>query len=196
MSKDDPWGRGKNGSWIQTKTGKRFFVLSPEPEDFDIEDIAHALSNQCRFTGHVNYFYSVAEHSLRVCSLLMQWHPEDTQLAFDGLMHDASEAYLPDLARPIKQLPEFTFYRDIEDSLAKHIAVRFGSTHPIPAEVHRADSVLLGTEARDLMYPVVDNWHLRYELLDEPVDPWTPGEAKGRFLARYRHLMKAMGRTL
>lgn len=82
--------------WIQTFTGKQFWPLTPKAEDVCIEDIAHALAFKCRFGGHCKTFYSVAEHSCRVAEILRPEH----QLI--GLLHDAAEAYLPDVAAPIK----------------------------------------------------------------------------------------------
>src|SRR5208282_36416 len=85
--------------YIETYSGKRFNLLLPQ--EFDLTDIAHALANNCRYTGHVRQRYSVAEHSVLV-SLIM----EDQQLGnpFEGLMHDAHEAYIGDMASPWKRL--------------------------------------------------------------------------------------------
>ena len=85
------------GDWIQTMSGVIFYPLDPRPEEIRIEDIAHALSHQCRFAGHCREFYSVAEHSVRVSRELPQ------EFMLWGLLHDASEAYLVDLPRPIKR---------------------------------------------------------------------------------------------
>src|SRR5690348_18006267 len=105
---------------IHTFTGRTFCPLDPKPEDIDIQDIAHALSCQCRFTGHSRKFYSVAEHCVRV-SLLVS---PDLQLA--ALLHDASEAYLSDVARPIKRLPAMAEYRRTEEALQRQIYLCFG----------------------------------------------------------------------
>lgn len=188
MHESDPWGKPRIGDWLQTRSGKKFFPLDPSPEDIDIEDIAHALSNQCRFTGHVKAYYSIAEHSVRVANYILDNYPGRLEDAFAGLMHDASEAYLSDLSRPIKQLPQFKFYRDVEDNLMRRIAERFEFEYPLSAIVHEADSSLLGTEARDLMSPVVDDWHLKYKLLDEKIDPWTSEYSKRLFLTHFRAL--------
>src|SRR5271165_7548492 len=87
----------RKGDWIQTYTGRVMYPLDPRPEEINIIDIAHALSNLCRFTGHVRTFYSVAEHSVRVSQ---HCDPKD---ALWGLLHDASEAYLADMSRPMKR---------------------------------------------------------------------------------------------
>jgi hypothetical protein len=84
------------GPYIVTYTGRRFHFLDPKIDEISIEDIAHALSNVCRFTGHTKRFYSVAEHSCLVSALC------DNRL--EGLLHDASEAYMSDLSSPLKML--------------------------------------------------------------------------------------------
>lgn len=88
--------------WIQTYTGRRFFPLEPNPADVDIRDIAHALALETRFGGHSRVFYSVAEHCVRVS------HEVEPPHALWGLLHDAAEAYLADVPRPVKaNWPEF-----------------------------------------------------------------------------------------
>lgn len=104
--------------WIQTFLGKPFWPLSPRPEDIDIRDIAHALAMTCRFTGHSQKFYSVAEHSVRVSRIV------PAQFALHGLLHDASEAYLCDLSRPIKHGSTLgAEYCRIEDNLMQAVCV-------------------------------------------------------------------------
>src|SRR6266516_6511979 len=116
---------------IITHTGKWFDVFNPKHEDVDLEDIAHSESMQCRFTGHTKQFYSVAQHSV----LVSQNCPSEYALA--GLMHDASEAYLSDIARPIKKHPDFgPFYLKVEDGLTAAIMKAFDLTKDIPDKVH------------------------------------------------------------
>src|SRR5271156_4912831 len=91
----ETWPNSSSDSaWIQTFTGKKFYPFNPKPQDIDIRDIAHALSNICRFTGHTKRFYSVAEHSRNVAKLV------PAHMKLQALLHDASEAYLCDIARP------------------------------------------------------------------------------------------------
>lgn len=137
----------RKGDFIFTFTGKRFYPIDPRPEEIDIRDIAHALSMQCRYTGHVSRFLSVAEHSLGVASLL----PQELKLA--GLMHDASEAYLADIARPIKHCSDFgDLYRVAEHRLMGCIAEKFGLDfdHPL---IKEADDAMIYVEANALMPP-------------------------------------------
>lgn len=167
----------KTTDWIQTYTGRRFSVLEPDPAAVDIVDIAHSLSLLCRFNGHCATFYSVAEHSTRV-SLLVP--AED---AGWGLLHDAAEAYVSDLPRPIKrQLPTFD---GLEEGVLRAIGDAFGLAWPPPASVWRADDRLLVTEARDLMGPPPEPWKLQVAPLAERIEPVGPAEARAAFLTRF-----------
>lgn len=123
---------------IRTSTGKYINVFDPRPQDICIEDIAHSLSNQCRFGGHLNFFYTVAQHSLFTASICS---PKNK---LSALMHDASEAYLLDMPSPIKAaLPE---YKNIEHNLMLAISYRFGFDYPKPEEVTEADELMLKWE--------------------------------------------------
>lgn len=170
-------------SWIQTFTGKHFYPMSPRVEDIDIADVAHSLSLQCRFNGHCREFYSVAEHSVRVSRVL----PVERGLALWGLLHDAAEAYLSDLPRPVKmQVPLF---EQAEDRLLEVIVRHFGLTEfPMPPEVKRADDTLLATECRDLLCPTDDPWRIDVEPLAARIEPVGPQQAERMFLERFREL--------
>jgi len=166
--------------WIQTCSGRAFRPLDPDPAGLDIRDIAHSLALQCRFNGHCRAFYSVAEHSVRVSRAVPPEH------ALWGLLHDATEAYLSDLPRPIKvQLPG---YRAAEDRLMAFVAAHFGLPWPMPAAVHEADHVLLATEQRDLMGPPPAPWGLPAAPLPERIVPLPWEAAERAFLARFAEL--------
>lgn len=129
--------------WIETYTGKKLFFLNPHPDDIVIDDIAHALSNQCRFSGHCKEFYSVAEHSVYVSKLL------ESKYKLAGLFHDAAEAYICDIPRPLKALlPE---YMEVEDILMQSISDKFEFEYPLYKEVKWADIAQLQVEADHLM---------------------------------------------
>lgn len=116
---------------IRTFSGKIFNVFDPDPDLICIEDIAHALSNLCRFGGHTYDFYSVAEHSYRVSAEV----PDALKL--QALLHDASEAYLVDMPSPIKYyMPQ---YCRLEDRLMSVIAGKFGFEYPLSDIVKKAD---------------------------------------------------------
>lgn len=177
-------------SCIETFTGECFQPLSPILETIWLEDIAHALSNQCRFSGHVREHYSVAEHSVRVSLLLAEWG-EDEDVQLWGLMHDASEAYLVDLPTPLKDDPAIgDGYRAAERALMRAICMRFGLPETQPDPVRVADAVLLATETRDLMPCRPAHWKnlVTVKALAERISPWSPRRAERQFLKRFRKL--------
>lgn len=178
-------------SWIQTYTGQRFWPLDPRPEQVEIRDIAHALSLACRFNGHCLAFYSVAEHSVRVSRVVTERHPADDRLALWGLLHDAAEAYVGDLPRPVKA--EAPWFRETEDRILRVIMESFSLPWPMPAPVREADDILLATEARDLMAPPPADWGLGVQPLAEPIIPLPPTEAEALFLDRFQELRPCGG---
>ena len=132
-----------NTHCMQTHTGRVVDLTRFCEDDIVVDDIAHALSQIIRFTGHARAPYTVAQHSLIVAELV----PPEHRLW--ALVHDASEAYLGDVSSPLKSLlPD---YREIEERFQKIIAGRFGLPWPIPPEVKHADRVALMAEKRDLL---------------------------------------------
>lgn len=177
------------GDWIQVYTGGRFYPLDPRLEEIHIEDIAHALAHQCRFSGHVREFWSVAQHSTLVS------HHCDPTHALWGLLHDAAEAYLVDLPRPVKQslrAAGITVFDALEQQIMEAVCARFGLTMPQPQSVDTADVLLLVTEARDLMAPLAPGWqHTEangFRALPERLIPVGPAEAEAMFLERFEEL--------
>jgi hypothetical protein len=168
------------GDWSLLFTGRQFWPLSPRVEDIDIDDIAHALSNLCRFGGHCRQFYSVAQHSVLVSRLVPR------HLAFIGLMHDATEAYIGDMVRPLKY--SLSQFLEIEEAVWRVIARRFDLPFHVPPQVKEADDVALVTERRDLMVPSSKSWTVQAEPAKETIIPLGPAEAKEEFIQRYRHL--------
>jgi len=171
------------GNWIQTYSGRQFFPMDPRPEDIDPVDIAHALSNVCRFTGHVSGFYSVAQHSV----LISERVPEEDALW--GLLHDASEAYIADVARPVKRSEEMLPYREVERKLMLAVCLRFCLPIEMPASVAEADHRMLWTEKRDLMADEPAPWGDPVEPYRIPVTPWAPQDAKKAFESRLEELL-------
>ena len=169
-------------SSITTFSGIRFWPLLPNPADILIADIAHALAHQCRFGGHASKFYSVAEHSVHVSRIC------PVQDTLWGLLHDASEAYLVDLPRPLKLLPEFAVYREAERRLQRAVAVRFGLPPDQPASVTEADDTMLWIEAHSLLgsmpFEAVRDTRPPFEI----TEPLLPGEAERLFLKRFKEL--------
>jgi len=139
--------------YIETATGKHYHFLSPKPEDIDIEDIAVALANKCRFGGH-SRFFSVAEHSVCVAYRL----PKELRLA--GLLHDAAEAYLGDIPSPIKHvLPD---YQHLERLNEYAIEEKFGIELNVfeRAQIKFADVEALCTEAHFLIPSQGKTWSM------------------------------------
>lgn len=167
---------------IQTASGRYANLVAPLPHHINIGDIAHALSNICRFGGHTREFYSVAQHSVLVSRFVPPEH------ALPALLHDAPEAYVGDVILPLKRLlPD---YRAIEASIWRVIASNFGLPVDLPRCVKRADLVLLATERRDLMNEQDTPWTVLDGVvpLPEPIDPWTPSHARAEFVMRYWEL--------
>ena len=173
-------------AWIETVSGRKFTFLSPKDEDIDINDIAHALSMTCRYSGHVRQFYSVAEHSY-LASFLVP--PED---ALGALLHDASEAYITDVASPIKS--HLHNYKKLEDTIMQAIANKYGFTYPVSAAIKKADVAMLSTEAHWLMPGKGDNWTF-WNGVERPdiyigIKPscLSPEQAKKYFIERFNIL--------
>jgi len=176
----------RQGDWMQTFTGRQFWPLDPRPEEIFIEDIAHALSLQCRYGGHTKVFYSVAEHSWRVSAVC------DSCNALWGLLHDAAEAYLIDLPRPIKRFSALgNEYRQIKARLMATVCERFGLLLQEPLDVRRTDDFMLQWEARDLMAPHPAPWIGEDALLPTGrIEPMPPHIAEAAFLDRFKELCR------
>lgn len=174
--------------WIGTYTGKAFSVMHPEMSQADITiyDIAHSLALSCRWTGHVRRHYSVAQHSVLVSKWLKQ-HDWDATTQLLGLMHDASEAYISDVSRPVKE--ELANYKEIEGRLMDVILSRFNLPQMIEA-IKVADDALLVTEWRDLMRRNARKWDYKPKAPAqvERISPWWPSRAEFQFLWTYGKL--------
>jgi hypothetical protein len=165
---------------ILTLSGIYFPFLNPKAEHVRISDIAHALSMTCRWGGHARRFYSVAEHCVRVS------HVCELESPRWGLLHDGAEAYLPDLASPIKRC--LSSYQALEVGIQTAICVRFGLDLVEPESVKRADKLLLVTEGRDVAAPSWPWWHYEVMPMASRIVPWTQESAKDRFLERFAKL--------
>lgn len=168
---------------ILTVSGHYFNFIDTADNRVRVGDIAHALSHVCRFAGHTREFYSVAQHSV-LASFIVP--PED---ALAALFHDATEAYIGDVARPLKNLlPD---YRAIEARLHADIFAKLGLPPELPPSVKHADLVLLATEQRDLMPAHDDEWTLIAGIVPqaETIVPWSPDVAKTMFKNRFLELI-------
>lgn len=175
-----------SGPTILTASGRYVNPLELAAGDVCLEDVAHALANQCRYSGHTRVFYSVAEHSVRVARHLLE-QQQPPGLALWGLLHDAAEAYLVDLPRPLKHEPTFgPVYRRAEARAMLAVCDHFDLPPEEPGPVKDADLVLLATERRDLLPPAGD-WAVLDGVtpLPDRIVPWPPAEARQRFQATY-----------
>lgn len=168
------------GDWIQTFTGKCFYPLNPRPEDICIEDIAHNLSNLCRFGGSCTSFYSVAEHSYHVSTIVPKEH------ALCALLHDAPEAYILDVPTPLKKY--LTNYQEMEDRIWKVISEVFQLPLELPKEVKEADYAVLLTEKACLMNSCSQAWAERGSPAKIAISCFSPFFSEVYFLSYYRKL--------
>lgn len=163
--------------WILTFSGIAFNLLEPRVEDINLTDIAHSLSMQCRFVGHCRRFYSVAEHSVNVSRNVSR-----NSKAW-GLLHDASEAYIADMSKPLKLYSRLgVTYQEIEERLMRAICERFDLPFTQPEEVTEADKRMLMTEKRDLLSESPIPWDNVGEPYPERIKCYTPTEAEMLFL--------------
>lgn len=171
-----------NEPWIQTFSGQRFQPLNPMSSTINIIDIAHSLSQQCRFTGHTKEFYSVAQHCVLVSYLC------DYADRLHGLLHDASEYVICDFSSPLKKSGKFNYYIEVEKKIQDAIYDKFGLTTQEPKSVKMADMILLATEARDLLPVKRDDWKLTVSPAPFTIVPLPPVEAEKLYLDRFYEL--------
>lgn len=144
----------RRGDWMITFTGRRFWPLDPSADDVDFRDIGHALSLICRYGGHVRRFYSVAEHSALLARYFLD--REMVGAARWALIHDAPEAYVGDIIRPIKHELDGGGLDGIETQVAQVIIAALSPDLwdlDDVAAVHAADSRIIANEARELFRP-------------------------------------------
>ena len=162
--------KATNPNAILIHSGVLFDVFNPKKEDINIIDIAHGLSNICRYGGHSPKFYSVAQHSV-LCSL----QDGTLQEQLECLLHDSTETVVGDLPTPIKKnMPE---YVKIEDNLMSIISEKFNLSFPLTENTHRVDRLILEFEYKNF-----------FEEPNEDFEFWKPEEAKSKFLNRFYEL--------
>lgn len=176
-------------AWIITFSGKKFYHLAPTPDMVDIGDIAHSLSMLCRWTGHTRFHYSVAQHSVYASKIC------PPEIAFAILMHDASEAYLGDMNRPLKHFTAAgPAYLKIEEKVEEVIFKKFGVPFPLPAAVKEFDTRMLYTEKAQLMTVTeatkyeAKKWGQDETVANIRIERWTPKQAEKSFLRRFHEL--------
>lgn len=172
---------------MQTFSGARYYPMDPRAEDIHPEDIAHALGMLCRYGGHVREFYSVAEH----CVLMS--HAVPAEDALHALLHDATEAYVVDVPRPVKRY--LTNYKDIENRVWGAISTRFGVSPVLPASVLAADNRIILNEKAVLLLDSESEWpgFEKLKPLDITIRAWSPARARLEYIDRLYDLLDAKG---
>jgi len=180
--------------WIQTFTGRRFYPLAPRASDVDVCDIAHALAMKCRFTGHCRPFYSVAQHSVCV-GRWVDGAGLNPRMGMIGLLHDAAEAYLPDVARPIK--PLWPGFAEREAAVLAAVHEALGVALPDEAEraaIKEADGLMMATEgAKFFPAELWRGWDVPHSAETWfVIEPMSPQAAELEFLREYVRLSDAL----
>lgn len=171
-------------SFIETYTGRPFYPLRPRVEDVCVLDIAHHLSNQCRYSGATEHFYSTAQHCCLLADFVMRVRKGTALDGLEILMHDGAEAYLVDVPRPIKQfLPD---YRKWDHTLTLTIREWLGlKDRPLPTWQDELDSRIIVDERLQVMSDSGLDWQHDLVPLDINIQPWDPKRAEQEFLLRY-----------
>ncbi|MEM7765229.1 MAG: hypothetical protein AAF290_14275, partial [Pseudomonadota bacterium] len=169
------------GNFISTYSGQRFYIEDPNVQDIPIFDIAHALSMKCRFNGHTKTFYSVAEHSVYVS----EYVPAEDALW--GLLHDISEAFLPDVPRPVK--PFISGFKSLERKIMGSAIDTFGLPQTEPQSVHDVDKHIVASEAA-VLFAERPDWIHAYDMNVAPVHKrcigWPPNVARAQWIHRFK----------
>lgn len=186
----------ERGPWQQTYTGRAFYPADPRPEEVNVEDIAHALSLTCRYNGHCEEFYSVAQHAVWCSHYVEQKLLEkrsyqgltagDWRVVFTALHHDDEEAYTGDIVTQIKSIvPEV---KPMIQKVNAAVSEAFGLVEPEPHIVKIADLTALATERRDIMAVkqlwVPETWAELPTPSKTTIVPWSPDDAEQEYLDR------------
>lgn len=174
------------GDWILTFTGKRFFPLDPRPEDVDFRDICHALSLETRYGGHCAYHYSVAQHTVLLHDCIVANGGFRKGVARYCLIHDASEAYLKDIPRPLKaSLPDYIeVERQLCNMLESMFMVKLYDFEK--SDFKELDTRICRDEMQALFAPeLLPNWNVKS--LGLTITPWSPEQAEQALLKLFKH---------
>lgn len=194
-------GADRKGGFIVTYSGFPYWPLDPHPNDIRIEDIAHALSQICRYGGHCQTHYSVAQHCVEG-SRIFEWLAElgvipayqALPLARQFLLHDGAETYIGDMVHPLKIQPELASFRNVEEINERVLSERFGLPFPYAPEIKLVDNMMLAAEYKVLMRP--NGSVPPFKLVEIPpyvaerlaVVPQPAEVAKGLFIDRFKEL--------
>lgn len=171
----EPAYRGKQ--FIRLNSGRVWHFDAPNPNDILLADIAHSLSKQDRYSGHAPILISVAQHSVEVAKLVLE-RTKDKELAACGLLHDACEAYVGDIAYPLKNHPVMSGWRELEEDYWRMIAKRFGLPSELPQVVHEADMDVCQAEIQWLWGEESTEWPWLRPVPPRDLPPMWPQQSK------------------
>ncbi len=191
----------RKGDFVGTYKGNEFWPLDPRVEEVDVIDIAHSLSQICRFNGHTLHFWSIAQHSLLVEQVIKEYLNWDSPLTrLYGLLHDASEAYISDICRPVKKYLQD--YLEIEGKIERAILEYFQIADKLTSKdmelVIKADNIVLALEGRKLMksrdyWNISQLWKPEYEPLLKYIDSSNISDVEQRFIEKCKALTNELG---
>ena len=171
----------KNDAWISTSTGRRFHIFRPTEEEIVLEEAVHALCMLCRFNGHTSEFYSVAQHSIYVSMMCSE------ENALCGLMHDIPEAYIGDMATPLKR--QMYAYNKVESKIWDIVSTKFRLPKKMPTEIKEADKKAFRMEWAYLMGGEnIENE--KFLIPREEFNKKTPAEVKEEFTKLFYKLVE------
>ena len=177
------------GAWIETFTGKKFYPLDPRQQDVCIEDIAHSLSQQCRYTGHTERFYSVAQHSMEL-SIYSQLRGEPVETNLYYLLHDAHEAYVGDMTAPMKlnfeELGLLEVWNKVVNNIDGVIFKKYGILDAVIRDDY--DKRILLDEKKEFFPRSQNNWELDLVPLGITIDVMSEKMSEYLFLKRFKQL--------
>jgi hypothetical protein len=170
----------KEDSWIRSYTGGKVYFFEPEKSTINFLDICHALSLLCRFNGATDFFYSIAQHSVLVADEVYK-ETKCKNLAYVGLLHDASEAFISDIPSPFKA--HFPGFKEVEIKMEEWLSKEFRFEYPFDPIIKKHDLKALSTEMRDLMF-IPDNQNLP-EPYENIISPLSWQESRLLFAAKF-----------
>ena len=173
--------------YLETYSGKQLYFLEPTEDMIELKDIPAGLSKICRYSGGINSFYSVAEHSVLLAERVL-YLTGDVEQAMTALWHDCTECYLSDIPAPLKSvLPE---YERIESMLMDVIFKKF-NIQPITPQVHWMDKNIVRDES--VLFDKPPSWQDKFEPVGVKVQCWNPVTAEDKWYDCYYTLLKMRG---
>ena len=179
----------KDGKYIGTYNGGQFWVTAPAVEDISLEEITHALAYNVRFNGHTDIFWSIAQHSLLVETIMIDLYTTkygsspDTNMnkaCLAALSHDFSEGYMSDIARPFKKLiPDYLHFEGSVQYCINKMFKIDEISEEIKSLIEEADTLALAVEANTMLNPC-NSWINDYEYMSDAR------------INKYKNLVKSM----